>query len=84
MNMNVICSDPAPLTVENNVDLALPPLDFVYINEYVVSEKFENIFYCYNFIANIHLLYINNKIFQNITTDTEVISERKNRNLFNC
>ncbi|KAL7644709.1 UNVERIFIED_CONTAM: hypothetical protein RMT77_004522 [Armadillidium vulgare] len=34
-NMNVICSDPAPLTVENNVDLALPPLDFVYINEYV-------------------------------------------------
>lgn len=32
-NMNTICSDPAKLSVENYVDLELPPFDFIYINE---------------------------------------------------
>lgn len=31
--INTICSDPAKLCVENNVDLELPPMDFKYINE---------------------------------------------------
>ncbi|KAG7170690.1 histone-lysine N-methyltransferase SUV39H2-like [Homarus americanus] len=32
-NINSICSDPAKLFVENFVDLTLPPMDFIYINE---------------------------------------------------
>ena len=31
--INSICSDPAKLCVENIVDLAMPPMEFVYINE---------------------------------------------------
>lgn len=31
--INSICSDPAKLCVENSVDLEMPPMDFVYINE---------------------------------------------------
>ncbi|KAG0729045.1 Histone-lysine N-methyltransferase SUV39H2 [Chionoecetes opilio] len=31
--INSICSDPAKLCVENTVDLEMPPLDFVYIND---------------------------------------------------
>ncbi|XP_068218122.1 histone-lysine N-methyltransferase SUV39H2-like [Palaemon carinicauda] len=31
--MNSICKDPARIQVENDIDLALPPLDFIYINE---------------------------------------------------
>uniref|UniRef100_A0A0P4WF97 Histone-lysine N-methyltransferase n=1 Tax=Scylla olivacea TaxID=85551 RepID=A0A0P4WF97_SCYOL len=31
--INSICSDPAKLCVENNIDLEMPPMDFVYINE---------------------------------------------------
>lgn len=37
-NMNSICSDPAKLAVENFVDLELPPMDFVYINECIAGE----------------------------------------------
>ncbi|XP_066975265.1 histone-lysine N-methyltransferase SUV39H1-like isoform X2 [Macrobrachium rosenbergii] len=32
-SINSVCSDPAKIQVENNVDLELPPFDFVYINE---------------------------------------------------
>ena len=35
--MSRISSDPASINVVNEVDLSLPPDDFVYINEYVVS-----------------------------------------------
>ena len=35
--MSKLCSDPAPLCVVNDVDLSLPPTDFIYVNEYVVS-----------------------------------------------
>ncbi|XP_063594229.1 histone-lysine N-methyltransferase SUV39H2-like isoform X2 [Penaeus indicus] len=31
--INSVCSDPAKLTVENNVDLELPAMNFIYINE---------------------------------------------------
>ena len=34
--MSRICSAPAPLCVVNDVDLSLPPKDFVYINKYIV------------------------------------------------
>lgn len=34
--INSICSDPAKLCVENNVDLELPPMEFKYINECLV------------------------------------------------
>nr|XP_045581626.1 histone-lysine N-methyltransferase SUV39H2-like [Procambarus clarkii] len=37
-NMNRICSDPAKLIVENHVDLELPPMDFIYINECIAGE----------------------------------------------
>lgn len=39
-NINTICSDPATITVENCIDLASPPLDFKYINSYMVRKKF--------------------------------------------
>jgi len=39
--MSRVCVDPAPLTVINEVDLQLPPKDFVYINEYVASKGIE-------------------------------------------
>lgn len=41
-NMNTICSDPAKLLVENYIDLELPPLDFIYINECWVSIIFRH------------------------------------------
>ena len=34
-NINKICSDPVPLQVENTVDLAKPPTNFIYINDYL-------------------------------------------------
>ena len=36
-DINALCSDTAKITVENTVDLALPPDDFIYKNDYVVS-----------------------------------------------
>ncbi|KAF2364297.1 Chromo domain [Trinorchestia longiramus] len=35
--MSRICSDPAPLSVINDVDLTLPPNDFIYVNDYVAG-----------------------------------------------
>lgn len=35
--INSVCSDPAKLSVENNVDLELPAMNFIYINELRVS-----------------------------------------------
>ncbi|XP_018013578.1 histone-lysine N-methyltransferase Su(var)3-9 [Hyalella azteca] len=37
-NMSRVCSDPAPLGVVNDVDLSLPPDDFIYVNDYVASK----------------------------------------------
>ena len=39
--MSRVCVDPAPISVVNEVDLQLPPKDFVYINEYVASKGIE-------------------------------------------
>ena len=36
-DINALCSDSARITVENTVDLALPPDDFIYKNDYVVG-----------------------------------------------
>ena len=36
-DINALCSDSAAITVENAVDLALPPDNFIYKNDYVVG-----------------------------------------------
>ena len=50
-DMSRICSDPAPLSVVNDVDFSLPPEEFTYINAYIVSDVCKKIFR--NFIDQI-------------------------------
>ena len=41
-DINAQCSDSAKISVENAVDLAPPPDNFIYKNDYVVSEGRKN------------------------------------------
>lgn len=39
--LNAVCADPAPICVENTVDLEGPPENFVYINDYKAMDGIE-------------------------------------------
>lgn len=39
--LNAVCADPAPISVENTVDLEGPPENFVYINDYKAMDGIE-------------------------------------------